>query len=85
MEPNDLVDEPGKIGGDVLEGLVVHQVHRLDLERFDKALRFGVVVWVATPPHRADQPVLGEQLAIVRRGVLRAADALMFVKHSMGR
>ena len=51
MEPTgvvDLVDEPGKIGGDVLEGLVVHQVHRLDLERFDKALRFGVVVWVAT-------------------------------------
>jgi hypothetical protein len=38
------------------------------------------VVGVAPPSHRADQAMLGEQLAVDLGGVLRPSDALLFVK-----
>ena len=34
----DRVNDSGKVCGDVVERLVVHQVDRLDLERLDEAL-----------------------------------------------
>ena len=48
----DLVDEAGKIGGDILESIVVHQVDGFDLQRLHEALGLGVMGW--TPPVRAD-------------------------------
>ena len=41
VEPScvvDPVDEAGKMGGELLEGFVVHQVDGLDLQRLDEAL-----------------------------------------------
>ena len=59
MEPPfvvDLVDEAGKVGGDVSdvgEVGVLGDVDRLDLERLEEALEARVVVRVAAPAHRA--------------------------------
>ena len=66
--------------GDVGEGLVGHGVDSFDLQRLHEALRFGVVVWVAAPAHRADEAMPVEGLPIGLRGILRPADALLFVK-----
>ena len=57
----DLLDESGQVGADVLERLVVRQVHGLDLEGLDETLRLGVVVRIAASAHRPDEPMLGEQ------------------------
>jgi hypothetical protein len=39
-----LVDEAGKVGCNVLEGFVCHQIHGFDLECLHEALGLGVVV-----------------------------------------
>ena len=38
----DIVGESRQVGGDVVEGLEVHQVNRLDLESLDEVLRSSV-------------------------------------------
>ena len=60
----DLIDEVGKVCGDILEGLVGHWIDGLDLERLHKALGLGVVKWIAAAAHRPDEAVLGEGLPI---------------------
>src|SRR5215813_11795647 len=40
----DLVNEAGKIRGDVLECFVVHKIDGFDLQRLDEAFGLGVVV-----------------------------------------
>src|SRR5262249_42962393 len=76
MEPAgviDLVDEAGKVGGDVLEGLIGHRIDRLHLECLHETLRLGVVVRVRAPAHGANEAMLGKELAIALGGVLRPA------------
>jgi hypothetical protein len=72
----DVVDEPRKIRGDILESVVVHQVPRLDLEGLDETFGFCVVVG-APPSHRAKQAMLGEQSAVDLGGVLRSSIGMM--------
>ena len=60
----DLIDEVGNIGRDVVEGLIGHQVDGLDLQGLHEALGLGVVVRIAAPAHRTDQPMLMEALTI---------------------
>ena len=75
MEPPfvvDLVDEAGKVCGDIVEGVVFGDVDRLDLERFHEAFGLGVVVGISAPAHRADEAVGLEQGAVRLGGVLRA-------------
>ena len=43
-----------KVGGDILERFIGGQVDCLDLQRLHEALCLGIVVWVATTPHRPD-------------------------------
>src|SRR5215813_3944203 len=73
----DLVNEAGKIRGDVLECFVVHQVDGFDLQRLDEAFGLGVVVGVSTPAHRADEPMLCEQLAVSLAGILQTSIRVM--------
>src|SRR5215510_9317479 len=73
----DLVNEAGKIRGDVLECFVVHQVDGFDLQRPDEAFGLGVVVGVSTPAHRADEPMLCEQPAVSLAGILRTSIRVM--------
>jgi hypothetical protein len=56
----------GKIGDDILECFIVHQVDGLDLQRLDEA-------FLALPAHRADEPMLCEQLAVSLAGILRTS------------
>ena len=54
MEPLavvDLVDEAGKIGGDVFERLVFRHVDGVDLEGFHEAFGLRAVVGITTPAH----------------------------------
>ena len=60
-------------------------IDALDLQRLHEAFHHGVVIGVAAPSHRADQAVLAEQGPVGLGGVLRAPDALMFVKQQVGR
>ena len=60
----DRVDKAWKIGHDVLEGFVCHQVHRFDLQCFHEALCLGIIVWIAPPSHRSDEPMIGEELGL---------------------
>ena len=69
----DLIDESGKVCGNVVESLVFHEIDCFDLEGLHETLSHSVLVRVATPAHRADQPMFGEQLAIVCRCVLGSA------------
>jgi hypothetical protein len=78
----DVVDEAWEVGRDVLEGLVVHEVHGLDLESLHETLGLRIVVGVAASAHRTDQAVAGKRVAVDLGGVLRASDALMFIKRS---
>src|SRR4051794_24288098 len=73
----DLVEEPRKVGGDVLERLVGGEVDSLDLQRLHEALRLGVVIWIGAAAHRADQAMGGQQLAVDLRRVLRTAIGMM--------
>ena len=63
----DLVNEAGKIRGDVLECFVVHQVDGFDLQRLDEFFGLGVRLGISAPAHRAGEPVLCEQLAVIAR------------------
>jgi hypothetical protein len=67
----DLVDEAGKVGCNVLEGFVCHQIHGFDLECLHEALDLGVVVGIAAPAHGAGETVLLQDGAIVFGGILR--------------
>jgi hypothetical protein len=69
----DLVDEARKIGCDIGEGFIGHQVYRLHFERFHEALGFGVVVGIARPAHAALKASLGEPCRVLARSVLDAA------------
>src|ERR687898_1810925 len=76
MQPTvivDVVDEAGQIRSGVFEGLVGHRVDRLDLQCLDEAFGLRVVVGVAAPPHRADQAVPGQELAVGAGGILRSS------------
>ena len=69
----DLIDEAGKVGGDIFEGLIIHQIDGLDLERLHEALSLGVVVGIAASTHGTDQTMVGEDIAVDLGSVLRAA------------
>ena len=73
----DLIDEVRKVGGDILHGFIVHQVDGLDLKRLHEALGSGIVIWIASPAHRTDQPMASKELTIRSRGVLRSAIGMM--------
>src|SRR5262245_29694565 len=54
MEPAfvvDLLDEVGKVLGDVLEAFEGHRVDGFDLQGFHEAFRRGVVIRIAATPH----------------------------------
>ena len=69
----DLFDEARQFGCYIGEGLKLHWVHSFDLERLHEALSLGVVVGIATPAHRTDDPVLDQHLPIRLDSVLTAA------------
>ena len=48
--------QAGNIDRDVVEGLIGHQVDGFDLQGLHEALGLGVVVRIAAPAHRTDQP-----------------------------
>ena len=73
----DLVDEAWKAFCDVADGFVGHWVDRFDLQRLHEALRFGVIVGIAVPAHRADEAMAVEGLPIGLRGILGAAIRVM--------
>ena len=47
----NLLDEVGKVFGDVLECLEGYRVNGLDLQRFHEALGLGIVIRVAPATH----------------------------------
>ena len=49
----DVVNEAGKIGGDIREGFVAYQVDGLDLQRLDAALGLGIIRWAPVPADTA--------------------------------
>ena len=67
----DLIDKAWKIGGDVFEGFVIHQIDGLDLKGLHEAFGLGIVIGIATSAHRADETMFGQQVAIGLGGVLR--------------
>jgi hypothetical protein len=67
----DLIDKAWKIGGDVFESFVVHQIDGLDLKGLHEALGLGIVIGIATSAHGADETMFGQQVAIRFGGVLR--------------
>src|SRR5215471_12748233 len=73
----DVFDEARQRAGNVVEGVVLHQVNLLDLEGLHKALSLGVVVWVAASTHRAPEAVLGKLATIIFGGILRTAVGVM--------
>ena len=66
----DLFDEVREVCRDVGEGLVLHEVYGLDLERLHKAFCFGVVVRIAAASHRSLETVLGQELAVILGRIL---------------
>src|SRR5580700_3066938 len=74
MEPAgvvDLIDKAWKIGRDVFESFVIHQIDGLDLKGLHEAFSLGIVVGIATSAHGADETMFGQQVAIRFGGVLR--------------
>jgi len=69
----DLVDESRKIIGDVNEGFVGQRMDGLDLERLHEALDLGVVLGIASAPHRTDKTAAKQGVPIGQSGVLRTA------------
>lgn len=66
MEPAlvvDLLDEVGKVFGDILERLEGHGIDTLDLQCLHEAL--GVVVGIAPAAHRTDQTMIGKKLTAI--------------------
>jgi len=70
-------DEARQRAGNVVEGVVLHQVDLLDLEGLHEALSLGVVVWVAASTHRTLKAMLGKLGAIVIGGILRTTVGVM--------
>ena len=70
----DLVDEPWKVLGDVGEGFVGHRIDRLDLESLHEAFGLGVVVGIASAPHRTDKTAAKQGFPIGLSGVLANRD-----------
>src|SRR5271169_4148464 len=66
----DVVDEPWKVLGDVGEGFVGHRIDRLDLESLHEAFGLGVVVGIASAPHRTDKTAAKQGFPIGLSGVL---------------
>ena len=66
----NLIDEAGKISCNVLEDFVGHQIHGFNLQCFQEALGFGVVIGIATPTHGAFEIVVSQDCAIVFGGIL---------------
>jgi hypothetical protein len=86
----DLIDKAWKIGGDVFESLVIHQIDGLDLNGLHEALSLGIVVGITTSAHGADETMFGQQVAIRHGGVLRATirvvdAAVRWLSYSDGR
>src|SRR6478609_6817774 len=86
----DLIDKAWKIGGDVFESFVIHQMDGLDLKGLHKALGLGIVIGIATSAHRADETMFGQQVAIelgsVLRTTIRVVDAALWrLSYSDGR
>ena len=54
----DGLDKAGNVNCDIVEGLAGHQIDGLDLQLFHEALGLGIVVGIATTPHRTgtDEP-----------------------------
>ena len=69
---------------DILVGLIVVEIILFTFNRFDEAFAFGIVVRISTPAHRSAKAPLGQHRPVRRRGILAAADALMFVKWQLG-
>ena len=69
----DLFDEAQKVVDDAFERFIGPRIDLL-------AFRFRVVVGIASAAHRSDEAVGSQQIAIALGSVLRAADALLFVK-----
>src|ERR687892_852707 len=53
-------------------------IHRLDLQRLHEALRLRIVVGVAAPTHRADEAMVGKELAVDLGRVLRATVGVVY-------
>src|SRR5271156_5601176 len=70
----DLVDDPWKVLGDVGEGFVGHRIDRLDLESLHEAFGLGVVVGIASAPHRTDKTAAKQGFPIGLSGVLANRD-----------
>src|SRR6516162_1754494 len=66
----NLVDEAGKIGCNVLEGFVGHQIHGFNLQCLHEALGLGVVVGIAPPANGALETVSSQDGVIVFGGIL---------------
>jgi hypothetical protein len=66
----NLVDKAWKPCYHVFETAIVIEIDFLTFEGFHKTLGLGVVVGIATPAHRTDKTMLGQNLAIAFRGVL---------------
>jgi hypothetical protein len=77
----DLIDKAWKIGGDVFESFVIHQIDGLDLKGFHEALCLGIVIGIATSAHGAVETMFGQQVAIrlgrVLRTTIRVVDAAL--------
>ena len=54
----DLVDEAWKVGCNVLEGFIGHEIHSFDFECLHEALGLGIIIRIAAPAHGADEAVL---------------------------
>ena len=61
----DVVDEFWQIIGDIAEGLVVHPVDGLDLQRLHEALCFGVVAGIALPAMEPRNPCSATRLRYI--------------------
>jgi len=68
-----LVDKAREPRYHVFETAIVIEIDFLTFEGFHKTLGLGIVVGIATPAHRTDKTMLGQNLAIAFRGVLRPA------------
>jgi hypothetical protein len=77
VEPADVLDH-----GDLELGFGAPDAvgDQLRLEAVDERLGERVVIGVADRADRGQHAVIGQRLGVVDRGVLAAADALMFVK-----
>src|SRR5271157_623206 len=69
----DVVDEPWEVLCDIGEGFVGHRIDGFDLEGLHEALGLGVVVRVASAPHRTDETAAKQGFPIGLSCILRTA------------